>query len=36
MEEQSSNAIISGDFEFLKAYINEGNDFKILKIGHVY
>lgn len=27
MEEQLSNAIISGDLEFLKAYINEGNDF---------
>lgn len=27
MEEQLSNAIISGDFEFLKLYINEGNNF---------
>lgn len=32
MEEQLSNAIISGDFEFLKAYVNEGNDFNQLTL----
>src|SRR5690242_4013104 len=32
MEEQLSNAIISGDIEFLKAYVNEGNNFNQLTL----